>query len=64
VHVVKRVFSGEVIKIERNVGTNGQAKQIESGGGADTPDNTNPGEKMADTNRNGKTQGNGELDIY
>jgi hypothetical protein len=63
-HVVKRVFNGEVIKIERNVGTNGQAKQIKGGGGTDTPDNTNPGEKIPGTNGAGAADGSGELDIY
>jgi hypothetical protein len=64
VHIVKRVFNGEVIKIERNVGAEGQAKQIESGTGNADDNNGNPGEKMADTNRNGTEQGNGELDLY
>lgn len=63
-HIVKRVFQGEVIKVERNVGTNGQAKQIESGGGADTPSNTNPGEKIQGANGVGAGGANGELDIY
>jgi hypothetical protein len=63
-HVVKRVFNGEVIKIERKVGTNGRAKQVESGSGADTPDNTNPGEKIPGINGDGAADSSGELDIY
>jgi hypothetical protein len=63
-HVVKRVFNGEVIKVERNVGTNGQAKQIEGGTGNANNNNASLGEKVTDTNGNGKVQGNGELDIY
>jgi hypothetical protein len=63
-HVVKRVFKGEVIKIERNMGTNDQAKQIESGGGADTSGNSNPGEKIPGANGNGAGGTSGEPDIY
>jgi hypothetical protein len=63
-HVVKRIFNGEVVKVERNVGTNGQAKQIESGGGADTPNNTNPGEKIPGTNATGAANASRELDIH
>jgi hypothetical protein len=63
-HLVKKVFDGEVIKIERNVCGNGQTKPVESGEGNATNNNASPGEKMADTNGNGKAQGNGELDIY
>jgi hypothetical protein len=63
-HVVKRVFNGEVVRVERNVGTNGRAKQIEGGTGNANNNNASPGEKVADTNGNGKAQGNGELDIY
>jgi hypothetical protein len=63
-HVVKRVFKGEVIKVEKNVGTDGQPKQIKGGTGNANNNNASPGEKVADTNGNGKTQGNGELDIY
>jgi hypothetical protein len=64
VHIVKRVFNGEVIRIERNVGTNDQAKQIEGGRGADTPNNSSPGEKIPGANETGAAGASGELDIY
>jgi hypothetical protein len=64
VHIVRKVFNGEVIKIERNVGTNGQAKQIESGGGTDTPNNKSSGEKIQGDNEAGTANASGELDIY
>jgi hypothetical protein len=64
VHVVKHVFSGEVIKVERNLCGNGQTKQIESGTGNGLPDNTNPGEKIPGANGVGAKNEGGELDIY
>ena len=64
IHLVKKVFGGEVVKVERNIRGNGQAKQIESGKGNADDNNGNPGEKMAGTNGNGEAKGNGELDIY
>jgi hypothetical protein len=64
VHLVKKVFGGEVIKVERNVYGNGEAKQIESRPGNATNDNGNLGKEMADTHGNGKDKGHGERDLY
>jgi hypothetical protein len=63
-HVLKMIFEGEVIKIARNVGTNGQTKPVEIGSGASTPNSSNPGKKIPGTNGNGSPETNGELDIY
>jgi hypothetical protein len=63
-HVVKRIFNGEVVKIERKMGTNGQAKPVEIGSGASAPDNSNPGEKIPGSYGNGSPGTDGELDIY
>jgi hypothetical protein len=64
VHNVKKVFNGEVVKVERNIRGNGQAKSIESGTGNGIHDTTNPGEKISDANRAGQGCGGGELDIF
>jgi hypothetical protein len=64
IHLVKKVFDGEVVKIERNVGTNGQAKPVESGGGTDTPNNSSAREKVQGTNEVSSGAKDGELDIY
>jgi hypothetical protein len=62
--LVKKVFGGEVVRIERNIRGDGQAKQIESGTTNSTPDNSSTSEKVPGTNGNGAGGGNGELDIY
>jgi hypothetical protein len=64
VHVVKCVFSGEVVKVERDIQGNGEPKQIESGTGDGLPDNTNPGEKIPETTGTSSTMRPGDLDIY
>ncbi|MDR2097677.1 MAG: hypothetical protein LBP37_04075 [Spirochaetaceae bacterium] len=64
VHLVKKIFAGEVIKVERDIQGDSQAKQIESGTSNSTPGDTNPGEKIPDTNGNGAGRRSGELDIY
>jgi hypothetical protein len=64
VHNVKKVFGGEVIKIERDIRGNGQAKPVESGTGNSIPDNTNPGTKIPETTGNSPAVRPGELDIY
>jgi hypothetical protein len=63
-HVVKRIFNGEVVKIERKEGTNGQAKPVEIGSGASTPNSSNPGKKIQGANETGAAGTNGELGIY
>jgi hypothetical protein len=63
-HLVKSVFGGEVIKVERNVYGNGQAKPVESGRGNGPPDNSNPGEKIPETAGNSQAMRPGEPDIY
>jgi hypothetical protein len=63
-HLVKKVFAGEVVRIERNIRGNGLAKQIESGTTNSAPDNSNPGKKILDTNGTGAGGEGGELDIY
>jgi hypothetical protein len=34
-HLVKKVFDGEIVKIERSTGTNDKGKSVESEGGVD-----------------------------
>jgi hypothetical protein len=63
-HVVKRIFNGEVVKIERKMGTNDQTKPVEIGSGAGATNGSNPGEKIQGANGNGSPGTNGELDIY
>jgi hypothetical protein len=63
-HLVKKVFGGEVVKVERNIHGNGQAIQIESGKGNGSLDNSNSGEKIPDAVGSGTESKNGELDIY
>jgi hypothetical protein len=63
-HLVKKVFDGEVVKIERSMGTNGQAKPIESGGGAGAANNSSAGEKIQSTDGVGAGDGGRELEIY
>jgi hypothetical protein len=63
-HLVKKVFAGEVVRVERNIRGDGQAKQIEGGTTNSAPDNTNPGKEIPDTDGNGTGSGSGELDIY
>jgi hypothetical protein len=63
-HVVKRIFNGEVVKIERKMGASGRAKPVEIGSGTGAPDGSNPGEKIQGSNGNGPPGTDGELDIY
>jgi hypothetical protein len=63
-HLVKKVFGGEVVKVKRNILGNGQAKQIESGTGNGSPDNSNPSEKIPDVSGNSAESKGGEFDIY
>jgi hypothetical protein len=63
-HVVKRIFEGEVVKIERNVGTNSQTKQVESGTRNSIPNNSSSNKKIQGANGVSAADGNGELDIY
>jgi hypothetical protein len=63
-HLVKRVFAGEVIKIERNIRGDNQAKQIEGGTTNGKPDNSTSGKEIPDTNGDGTGSKDGELDIY
>jgi hypothetical protein len=63
-HLVKKVFAGEVIRIERNIRGDGQTKQIESGTTNSNPDNPDSGKEIPDTNENGAGSKDGELDIY
>jgi hypothetical protein len=64
VHNVKKVFGGEVVKLERNIQGDGQTKPVESGTGNSIPDNTNPGKEIPNTNGNGPGSKSGELVIY
>jgi hypothetical protein len=63
-HLVKKVFEGEVVKVERDIRGNGQAKPTESGAGNNTSDNTSSGKEIPDANGNGAGGGDRELDIY
>jgi hypothetical protein len=63
-HLVKKVFSGEVVRIERSIRGDGQAKQIESGTTNGKPDNSTPGKEIPGANGVSAADGNGELDIY
>jgi hypothetical protein len=64
VHNVKKVFGGEVVKVERDIPGNGPAKQIESGSGNSVNNATNPGEKIPEATGDGPAVRPGELDIY
>jgi hypothetical protein len=64
VHNVKKVFGGEVVKLERNIQGDGQKKPVESGSGNSIPDNTNPGKKIPEATGNSPAGWPGELDIY
>jgi hypothetical protein len=63
-HLAKKVFDGEVVKVERNTGTNDKGKSVESGGGDNTTNNTSASKEIQGAN--GVRAGNkdGELDIY
>jgi hypothetical protein len=63
-HLVKKVFAGEIVRIERNIPGNDQAKQIESGTTNSSPDNSSTGKEIPGTNGNGTGSKDGELDIY
>jgi hypothetical protein len=63
-HLVKKVFEGEVVKIGRTMGTNGQAKPNESGGGASSVDGKNTAQEIQGTNAISAGSTSGELDIY
>jgi hypothetical protein len=63
-HLVKKVFSGEVVRIERSIRGDNQAKQIESGTSNSKPDNSSAGKEIPGTNGNGAGSKDGELDIY
>jgi hypothetical protein len=63
-HLVKKVFDGEVVRIERSIRGDGQAKQIEGGATNSAPDNSSAGKEIPDTNGNGAGSKDGELDLY
>jgi hypothetical protein len=62
-HLVKKVFEGEVVKVE-GLGTKSQGKSDESGCGNGASDNSSAVETAPSANGISAADGNGELGIY
>jgi hypothetical protein len=64
IHIIKKVFNGEIVRYESGSGTNIEGKCNEGGSGNNNAVNQSASAKIPDTNRISPETENGELEIF
>jgi hypothetical protein len=64
VHIVKKIFDGEIVRYESGSGTNNKGKHDKGGGGNSINNNSASSGKVPETTGNSPAVRPGELEIY